>query len=61
MTDTGEGMDPETAEHCFEPFFTTKDRTKGTGLGLSTVYGVVTASGPVTVFPRPGVPRPGPR
>ena len=43
--DTGEGMDPETVEHCFEPFFTTKDRTKGTGLGLSTAYGVVTQSG----------------
>jgi CheY-like chemotaxis protein len=45
VSDTGEGMDPVTAEHCFEPFFTTKDRTKGTGLGLSTAYGVVTQAG----------------
>jgi two-component system, cell cycle sensor histidine kinase and response regulator CckA len=50
ISDTGEGMDPVTAEHCFEPFFTTKDRTKGTGLGLSTAYGVVTqAGGDITV------------
>jgi two-component system cell cycle sensor histidine kinase/response regulator CckA len=53
--DTGEGMDPETLEHCFEPFFTTKERAKGTGLGLSTVYGVVTqAGGTITVDSRLG-------
>jgi PAS domain S-box-containing protein len=41
VTDTGQGMDPETESHIFEPFFTTKAMGKGTGLGLSTVYGIV--------------------
>jgi len=45
LTDTGCGMDPETAGRAFEPFFTTKDVGKGTGLGLSQVYGFVTQSG----------------
>lgn len=41
VSDTGAGMDEDTAEHIFEPFFTTKGVGKGTGLGLSTVYGIV--------------------
>ena len=45
VTDTGEGMAPETVQRVFEPFFTTKVVGKGTGLGLSQVYGFCRASG----------------
>tara|TARA_B100001248_G_scaffold220746_1_gene176586 strand:- start:29372 stop:31669 length:2298 start_codon:yes stop_codon:yes gene_type:complete len=41
VSDTGTGMDKETAQRIFEPFFTTKAIGKGTGLGLSTVYGIL--------------------
>jgi len=45
VSDSGQGMDAETASHIFEPFFTTKAEGKGTGLGLSTIYGIVKQSG----------------
>lgn len=40
VTDTGEGMDPDTLARAREPFFTTKGIGKGTGLGLSMVHGM---------------------
>ena len=45
VSDTGHGMDTETARKAFDPFFTTKEVGKGTGLGLSMVYGIVKQHG----------------
>lgn len=44
VSDTGIGMDSDTAKRVFEPFYSTKEFGKGTGLGLSTVYGIVKQS-----------------
>jgi len=45
VTDTGDGIPPESLERIFEPFFTTKTAGKGTGLGLSTVMGIARSHG----------------
>jgi two-component system, NtrC family, sensor histidine kinase PilS len=43
VTDSGMGIDAETAKHVFEPFWTSK--AHGTGLGLAIVYRVIEAHG----------------
>ena len=45
LTDTGVGMDSDTARRALEPFFTTKEIGKGSGLGLAMVYGFTIDSG----------------
>ena len=45
VSDTGEGMSPDTLARATEPFFTTKGVGKGTGLGLSMVHGMAEQMG----------------
>lgn len=56
VTDTGHGMDAETASRAFEAFYTTKKRRVGTGLGLAMVEQIVVAAGgKVRLESEPGV------
>lgn len=48
LTDSGEGMSPETLSKASDPFFTTKDVADGAGLGLSMVNGFARQSGGTT-------------
>jgi two-component system, NtrC family, sensor histidine kinase PilS len=43
VTDSGPGIDAETAKHIFEPFWTSK--ADGTGLGLAVIYRIIEAHG----------------
>jgi CheY-like chemotaxis protein len=45
VSDTGHGMDRQTAARIFEPFFTTKEAGHGTGLGLAIVYEIIHDAG----------------
>ena len=45
ISDTGTGVEFDSANQVFDPFFTTKPAGKGTGLGLAVCYGIVTAHG----------------
>ena len=54
VSDTGSGLDAESAAHLFEPFFHTT--TVGTGLGLATVEGIMQQNGgQIQVINDPGV------
>jgi two-component system sensor histidine kinase/response regulator len=54
ISDTGPGMDEDTAQRIFEPFFTTK-QIVGAGLGLSASYGIIQKhDGVILIDTKPG-------
>lgn len=56
FSDTGVGMDEETAKRCLEPFFTTRPPGQGTGQGLTTAHRAIVLEhkGTIRVESRPG-------
>jgi signal transduction histidine kinase len=55
VSDSGTGMDAQTAAQIFEPFYTTREKDRGTGLGLVTVKRIVQeAGGVILVDTTPG-------
>src|SRR5258708_7448413 len=55
VSDSGEGMDAETAAQIFESFYTTREKGRGTGMGLVTVKRIVDeAGGMICVDTTPG-------
>ncbi|MDH4317694.1 MAG: ATP-binding protein [Desulfobulbaceae bacterium] len=54
ISDTGEGISPDTIEKIFQPYFTTRTFEKGMGLGLAIVHSIVSNhGGAVTVKSEP--------
>src|SRR5687768_536666 len=56
VSDTGEGILPESLERVWEPFFTTKPAGKGTGLGLAICRRIIYEHGGTIEIKSDGVP-----
>jgi signal transduction histidine kinase len=56
VSDSGEGITPETLQRVWEPFYTTKPEGKGTGLGLAICRRIVQEHGGTIELISDGVP-----
>ena len=56
VSDTGEGILPESLERVWEPFFTTKPVGKGTGLGLAICRRIIYEHGGTIEIMSDGIP-----